>query len=440
MTTTPAPTQRELVTAVRENLATQIATESKQLALVALMCDAWALTSSPATDPRAEGDLPPSLLFGEQLLDAGADGTPQVAEFLSVELGPALQISPDAAWRLIGDVLNLRHRHPILWEHALTGRVRAWVARKIAALTAPLSQTDARHLDTLLARRITGATPAQLLAETERLLTLLDTNADNRRERARHNRTITISADGRTDGHAWLEGTLDATAAIHLNTTLDQTAHALKTGGMDGTHAELRSEALGLLAHPHRAHHLLDHALPLHDLPDITTGEQAGAEQTVATAASCCPNTGAAGQPGRCLPDPCRHGAELVIRVRERELHQGLGGVLDGFGPVTQAHLTEILAGCTHVTIRPVIDLHEPRSTDIYTPSPLIRWIVDERDQREMFPFSNRKARSRLINHDHTIPRSQGGTTDTGNLGPLSRRVHRANTHGNLTVEQPRPG
>ncbi|WP_460771622.1 HNH endonuclease signature motif containing protein, partial [Mariniluteicoccus flavus] len=431
-TTPPAPTQRELVTAVRENLATQIAAESRQLALVALMCDAWALTSSPATDPRAEGDLPPSLLFGEQLLDAGADGTPQVAEFLSIELGPALQISPDAAWRLIGDVLNLRHRHPILWEHALTGTVRAWVARKIAALTAGLTQPDARHLDTLLARRITGATPAQLLAETERLLTLLDTNADDRRERARRNRTITISADGRTDGLAWLEGTLDATAAVHLNTTLDRGAAALKTGGMQGTHAELRSEALGLLAHPHRAHHLLDHALPLDHLPH--TDENADPENEPA-AQPCCPTPGAAG-----LPNPCRHGAELIIRVRERELHQGLGGVLDGFGPVTQAHLTEILAGCTNITIRPVIDLHEPRSTDIYTPSPLIRWIVDERDQREMFPFSNRKARSRLIDHDHTIPRSQGGTTDTGNLGPLSRRVHRANTHGNLTVEQPRPG
>ncbi|WP_460766029.1 hypothetical protein [Mariniluteicoccus flavus] len=47
-------------------------------------------------------------------MNPGGPGTPGVAEFLALELGPALHLSPESAHTLIADVLNLRHRLPIL--------------------------------------------------------------------------------------------------------------------------------------------------------------------------------------------------------------------------------------------------------------------------------------------------------------------------------------
>ena len=46
--------------------------------------------------------------YGEQMIQPGAEGTPLVAEFLALEVGPLAGVSPDAALTLIADVLNLR--------------------------------------------------------------------------------------------------------------------------------------------------------------------------------------------------------------------------------------------------------------------------------------------------------------------------------------------
>lgn len=43
----------------------------------------------------------------EQLIQPGHDGTPQVGEFLALELGPVLGISPQAAISRIGNALDL---------------------------------------------------------------------------------------------------------------------------------------------------------------------------------------------------------------------------------------------------------------------------------------------------------------------------------------------
>ena len=47
------------------------------------------------------------------------DGTPEVAEFAAEELAAALAITLDAAKKLIGDALELRHRLPRLWALVL---------------------------------------------------------------------------------------------------------------------------------------------------------------------------------------------------------------------------------------------------------------------------------------------------------------------------------
>ena len=62
------------------------------------------------------------------------------------------------------------------------------------------------------------------------------------------------------------------------------------------------------------------------------------------------------------------------------------------------------------------------------------------RDTYEVFPYSSRAAREGDL--DHTVPFRPGGKGQTraSNLGPLSRKPHRAKTHAGWDLEQPGPG
>ncbi len=71
----------------------------------------------------------------------GGEGTPPVSTAGTVELGVLLQTSTYSAQRLLGDVLDLRHRLSEHWEAVLTGRLDGWKAREVARLTRPLATT-----------------------------------------------------------------------------------------------------------------------------------------------------------------------------------------------------------------------------------------------------------------------------------------------------------
>lgn len=409
------PAKRELVTALRAADERLREAEIERLAVVALMCEAWSVVEGSAFDSRAE-DLPPEVLFGEQLVAMGGDGTPGVAEFLTLEVGPALGLSPDSARQLIADVLDLRHRLPILWEHALAGECRVWLARRVAMVTHALPLEAARRLDSRLSPTVPGMSPAAVLRSCQRLRIEVDPDVEARRAEALAQREVRFWSEENAPGLARMEASLDAVDAAHLDATLDRVAEVLAAGGHEGSHGERRAVGLGLLAHPKKAHLVIDQGLPLED---VATADARVAAESGAV---------------------CAHGAELVVRVSSGDLARGAGGDLEGFGPVTRRQLAELLADCARVTVRPVVDLHESHPVSVYAPPASIAWVVRERDQREMFPFSTRSARSRGIDLDHTIPASEGGVTCPTNLGPLSRRVHRARTHGGFHVDQPEPG
>jgi hypothetical protein len=71
----------------------------------------------------------------DQLICLGGDGTPTIAEFAPAEFGAACGESPYQAKLLIGDALDLHHRHPALWRRVLDGHVKAWVACTIVRTT-----------------------------------------------------------------------------------------------------------------------------------------------------------------------------------------------------------------------------------------------------------------------------------------------------------------
>lgn len=402
----------------------QRAAEIEQIALVSGLCDAY---SSLESNPGGDVESSARVLFGEHLAPPSMDGVPGIAEFFGHELGPALGISADAAWLLVWETLALRHRHPILWEHTLLGRVQVWRARRVARMCAGLAADLARRLDSELGPALPGWGPAKTETEVRAARARLDPEAETKRQEARRSRRVEFSPHEEVDGIARMEGLLDALDAHHLDGTLDQLAAILKKGGADGTKAELRAAALGHLAHPDRAARLLQ--------PDLLDGASVTPDGHIVASGT-----------GEIVTHTdkqarCRHGATIIVRLSGADLACRGGAELEGVGRITHAHLQELLASCAgFVKVRPVIDLGGPMSISCYRPSPELAWRVKERDGREMFPFSQRSAWSRGMDSDHTIPWADTHDTSLGNLGSLSRRTHRLVTHGQFSSVQEAPG
>ncbi|MDO5500886.1 MAG: hypothetical protein Q4F67_14520 [Propionibacteriaceae bacterium] len=420
------PTKLQLLDALIAAKARQRAAEIEQVALVSGLCDAYA-----CLEPNPGGDAESSarVLFGEHLLPPSIDGVPAIAEFFGHELGPALGISPDSAWGLVWDVLALRHRHPLLWEHTLTGRVEVWRARKVAGLAAPLSAELARRLDSELGPMLPGWGPVKTMTEVRAARARLDPDAETRRQQARASRKVRFFPHQDAEGITQLDALLDALDAHQLSGTIDQLADVLKKGGTDGTLDELRAVALGHLAHPERAARLLQ--------PDLLDGAIVTGEGQIVH-----PATGeiVTERPGS-KHTRCRHGAQLIIRLSGRDLAVAGGAHVEGIGRVTQAHLHELLASCAGpVSVRPVADLADPMGVASYRPTAEMVWRVKERDEREMFPYSQRSAHSTRVDIDHTRTWATSRDTSLPNLGPNSRRTHRAQTHAGFCTSQERPG
>ncbi len=66
----------------------------------------------------------------EKEIQPGSDGTPLIGEFLSLELAGLLGCSPESALWQVGQILDLRYRHPALWEAFLAGTVWFWQASR----------------------------------------------------------------------------------------------------------------------------------------------------------------------------------------------------------------------------------------------------------------------------------------------------------------------
>ena len=111
-------------------------------------------------------------------------------------------------------------------------------------------------------------------------------------------------------------------------------------------------------------------------------------------------------------------------------------------GAFTPDGLRRLLAG-SRVTIRPMIDLNAIPAVDAYEVPDNVREVIMSRNPVEVFPFSARRAEG--CDLDHTVPFDHGAPpgslqTRPDNLGPLSRKVHRAKTAGLWQVDQAEPG
>ncbi len=114
-------------------------------------------------------------------------------------------------------------------------------------------------------------------------------------------------------------------------------------------------------------------------------------------------------------------------------------------GPLTLDQLMDFLArtGC-QVRIQPVLDPTEIAPIDGYEVPQRLRAAVRVRQIADVFPFGTCVSPSMDLDHtERYVAMDYGGPpgqTRVGNLGPMARPGHRAETHGGWDKRQPEPG
>ncbi len=396
---------------------------------------AWA--DLHAEDPRNDPDAPRRWRGGDRLVQLGGHGTPLVRELCLPELAIARHSHTLATRAALADALDLRHRLPATWALVRDGQVEVWLARKVAALSRRLEADQIGLVDTAVAAAAATQAPARVLSLTEAKIIEADTAAHHRRlEAQRRHRMVTIS---HTDAHGarTLHARIDPGHGTWIDTTLDQVAHALATRpdltpGLppEPSHDELRSIALGWLAHPEAVLDLLEGRTPTTPAPAThATNTDASTEDTGTNAST------------DAQPRPTRSEASLVVHLHQACLDGTTHGTAraehdPGLGPLLLGQLTDLLAH-TRITVLPVLDLHTEGATSSYEFPEAIKTRVHLRNPGETFPHS--PATTRRIDHDHVVPydpTGPPGQTSDHNVAKLDRTHHRAKTHLGYRLRQ----
>ncbi|MFT4215683.1 MAG: hypothetical protein QM619_00625 [Micropruina sp.] len=347
-------------------------------------------------------------VVGERPVRLGADGTRRVGEFLPLEIAAATGRSVTAATWLVRDVLNLHARHPYLWNAVTSGSVATYRGFQLVQLCATYDLTldQALRVDDRLKGKYGRIAWPRLMRLARGLIAQVA--PDKVEEATRKARSTRFANTAPTGDPAVSEvwARVDTTDAQQLEATIRAIATTLGRLG-DADPLDLRrAKALGILATPARAQALLGGADDERHLPRTTVYLHLSPDMITGTDDS--------------SPDSPVARSETL-------------------GPVTKAQLAELF-GTHRVTITPVLHAGTDEAVDNYEIPRRIRESVVLRDGCEVFPHSSRPARK--LDLDHTVPFVPGavGQTRPDNLGPLTRRVHRAKTAGRWRLQQPRSG
>jgi hypothetical protein len=440
----------QLAGLIEQNFAELVSAECRMLRLACAWADAHYL------DSGSDEYLP----LIQRACAWGGEGTPEVSEYCAAELGVLQGTGIMAARSLIADALDLRYRLPRLWGRVLTGGVRAWQARRIAEQTRPLSWEACADVDHALSDFV-GMMPWPRFA-TILSATVLEADPALAAERAERARTMqdVFSFDSE-DGLKTVVAKAAAGDAIWFLATVNRIAEILAARGDSDPVGMRRARALGILAQPAEALRLLiEHQQDRTDQPSESAERvQAPSEDTLEDESDAASETepGSTGEPDdhRSLsmePRPAFDAKaarpRVVLHFHLSEAALGTGQAIvrpeDG-GPLTFDELMEFLGrtGC-HLRIQPVLDPTEVAPIDGYEIPQRLRAAVRVRQIADVFPFGT--CLSPTMDLDHTeryVPMDYGGPpgqTRLGNLGPMARPGHRAETHGGWKKRQPEPG
>ena len=375
--------------------------ESDRLILIA----GWAALH--ATDDEAMAAAVP---VGQgQWMPLAGEGTPLVEEFAVAELAASLGLTQQQALRLVGDVLELKHRLPRTWTRIVAGDLEGWRGRLVAECTRSLCVEGADWLDRQVApfaHRLTSGRVRDLVAAA--LLRYASVRPGEQTAAGSDPREVGF--DRLPGGFVQLSAVIDPIDADALRDTIDQVSEELeRLGGADP--ARVRSaKALGLLADPQLALDLL--ASEVTDVQDLASRREG-----------------------------CPSGLTLYIHVSAADLATGTGVArVEGRGPVALEVVREWV-GKTDLRIRQVIDVAQRISVDAYEIPDRLREQVLVRDPVCVFPWcavrSHRRDIDHIVPYDDTGP---PGQTNSDNLAPLCRFHHRLKTHGGWVYHRDESG
>jgi hypothetical protein len=407
-------------------------------------------------DSVAESRLPGT----EHPVRLGGEGTPTIGDFAAAELGCVLRISEGSAARMIADALDLRHRLPLIWHAAQAGQAPIYQARQIAAATRHLSFEQAASVDQRLAPSLGAVSWGRLQTLLEAAIYQADPHsAGEKAAAAAQERFVRL---GRSSEYGLKLIIARATAgdAIWFKATIDRIAEILAKQGDTDTVEVRRSKAIGILAQPAQALHLLcqhqdddwDGPAEPADPKDEPAEDEDEVSSEDAEQDPCLAEVSEAAHrslqvtPPPFDPDRARPRAVVYVHLSEEALTARTGVArVEDVGPLLLGRLRTVLGDRCKISVKPVIDLpagHTP--VDSYEIPARLREQLQLRYPADVFPYA--AAVSRRIDLDHTIPYlspdrgGPPGQTRIGNLGPHTRRNHRHKTHAGWQVRQPEPG
>ena len=351
-----------------------------------------------AHDPR--DDEQPAVPGGIRLVQLGGAGTPQVQDLSICELALARGQHTLTTRALLADGLDLRHRLPEMYAAVREGGCELWAARRVASMTRKLDREAAALVDRAVAAAVDEG-PGRMLAIAEAKVMEADTEAARaEREAGRRRRYVAVTPTDEFGLRTVIAPVVPADA-VWLDAFVDRVSDALDARRdlvpdlpADCTRDELRSVALGWLAHPE-------------DVIALLAGDA----------------------------EPRGHGAKARHSMVHVHLHQaaleGTDGVarVEEVGPLLVDELAQLL-GHARVTLAPVIDLATSVSVNGYEHPQAVKDRTHVRCVGDVFPHA--VTISRRIDMDHPDPfdaTGPPGQTGDHNAAPLGRRHHRAKTH-----------
>lgn len=400
-----------------ECCAKQRAAEVGVIIAIARLIDSYEVTTEAVYDGM------------EAVINPGSAGTGGVGEFLALEIGARMGIGSRRALELIADVLDVSQRHRSTWQAFLQQEISWRIAAQIAQRCSNLSLQQAEEVDARIAPLLGDASWMTLARNLTRQIAKVDPDA-MRRERMKKKSWRGVWIDGFDGGEAKIGGQLAGEDAAALDHVLNQIAATLpdpepivdpKTGEIFEHRARdaKRAAALGILARSaYGQESLATHTLVVHvDARDVISQQHEA--ETADT--------------------EMQRGSAQVFDVAGRCAPGGGVATVEQWGDVLVEDLPEFLRN-SRVVVRPIIDPATIQPTDAYRAPESMRFAVQQRNPNDVFPFGTRPAR--LCDLDHTVPFEDDvqGQTRPDNLAPLSRRHHRAKTHGGWKLQQPQEG
>ncbi len=414
---------------------------------------------------EVDDDLIDALLVST--VPGGGDGTPEIDDFVHLELCGLLGVTARHARSRIFVTLNLFYRHPTLWSAVQALELESGRATFAAARCSQLSREAADVVGRQWYHQQAGLSWKAAFDLLDRLIIEADPELAAKKDAQAAACREVVLWGRRDNGCIDVTARMDALDAMYLDATVDQLADILLA---DEAHAgttkkALRAKALGIMATPALALAMQQAAVQrtalqqaelqesvvqpvlLADPEHRPDTEGAGVRRGIVD-----PDTGRIDRdPHHCLGHACgsitvppaklRPKAKVYLHIDATDLN-GFGGaaLIEKVGWVSSISLTRIL-GDVNVTIQPIIDLNTIEAEHQYRPSARMREAVQLVHPTEAFPYSQTSSRGCELDHTNAYqPSCRDAQTGIGSLAPLSHKVHHAKTVAAWKAQQRIPG